>query len=196
MKIEKLDENKVKITLSMEELEMRNVTLSDIEKNSSIANNLFASLIEESDLDEVFEFDDSQLFIEACSDSTNTFTLTITKIEDLPDISKYPKSDSNLLYRIDSQLYEFSSLDTILDFCKIAKVENLFFGKNTLYKYDDKYFLFFSDTAIKNKKFIKTFVMISEYCTRYFSYNLFYTTIHEKGTTIIPNRAMQKLMKL
>lgn len=196
MKIEKVDDNKVKITLSFEELEMRNIKLSDIEKNNNIAKNLFTSLIEENNLDEDFEFEDSQLFIEASADNNNTFILTITKIEDLPDITKYSRKKSSILYRIDSNLFEFSSLDTILDFCKLAKKEKLFFGRNTLYKYNDKYFLLFSDSAIKNKKFVKTYVMLSEFCSRYFSYDLFYTTIKEKGQVVISNLAIQKLMKI
>ena len=194
MKIEKVDDNKVKIILSLEELKMRNISLSDIEKDTAAARKLFISLIEESNLDEDFGCEDSQLFIEASSDNTNTFVLTITKTDDLPDINNYTKNENKTLYRIDSRLYEFASLDLILDFCKIAKEENLFFGKNTLYKYNDKYFILFSDTAIKNKKFIKTDVMISEYCSRYFSYSLFYTTITEKGTIVIANRALQKLI--
>ncbi|MBO5477000.1 MAG: adaptor protein MecA [Clostridia bacterium] len=196
MKIEKVDDNKVKITLSFEELEMRNITLSDIEKNNAAAKNLFTSLIEETNLDEDFQFENSQLFIEASADNNNTFILTITKIEDLPDINKYSRKNPKVLYKIDSHLFEFSSLDVILDFCKIAKEENLFFGKNTLYKYNDKYFILFSETAVKNKKFIKTYVMLSEYCSRYFSYDLFYTTIKEKGLEVIANRAIQKLMKI
>lgn len=196
MKVEKVDDNKVKIILSFEELEMRNITLNDIEKNTTAARNLFTSLIEESNLDEDFGCEDSQLFIEASSDNTNTFILTITKTDNLPDINSYSKNENKTLYRIDSRLYEFSSLDIILDFCKISKDENLFFGKNTLYKYDDKFFILFSDSAIKNKKFIKTYVMLSEYCSRYFSYDIFYTTIIEKGKIVIANRALQKLINI
>lgn len=196
MKIEKVDDNKVKIILSFEELEMRNITISDIEKNNALATNLLSNLIEEINLDEEFECEDSQLFIEASSDNTNTFILTITKTDILPDISNYPKNENKTLYKIDSRLYEFTSLDTILDFCKISKEENLFFGRNTLYKYNDKYFILFSDSAIKSKKFIKTFVMMSEYCSRYFSYDIFNTTLIEKGKIIISNRALQKLMNI
>jgi len=196
MKVEKVNDNKVKIILSFEELEMRNITINDIEKNNSAARNLFTSLIEENNLDEDFGCEDVQLFIEASSDNTNTFILTITKTDYLPDISDYSKNENKMLYRVDSRLFEFNSLDTILDFCKIAKDENLFFGKNSLYKYEDKYFILFSDNAIKNKKFIKTFVMISEYTSRYFSYDLYYKTLIEKGKIIVENRALQKLINI
>ena len=47
-----------------------------------------------------------------------------------------------------------------------------------------------------NKKFIKTYVIISEYCSRYFSDNLYYTIIKEKGEKIVSNRALQSLIKI
>lgn len=196
MKFEKVDENKVKITLSLEELKMRNITINDIETDTNVAKNLFTSLIEESNLEDDFQLEDSQLYIEAIADSNENFVLTITKIDNLPDITKYSKKQSKVLYKIDSQLYEFISLDVILEFCEIAKKENLFFGKNSLYKFNDKYYLLFSESAVRNKKFIKTYVIMSEYCTRYFSDDLYYTAITEKSQTLIVNRAMQKLIKI
>ena len=153
MKIEIIDENKVKIILSLAELELSNISLTDLQNNTSLAKNFFKTIIEESNLDEDFiENEDSQLFIEATSDSTETFILTITKTDTLPNINNYQKTE-NVRYRIDSRLYEFNSLDAILDFCKIAKDEKLFFGTNSLYKYQDKYFILFGDSTIKNKKF-------------------------------------------
>lgn len=196
MKIEIIDENKVKIILSLAELEMRNISLTDLQNNTSLAKNFFKTIIEESNLDEDFiENEDSQLFIEATSDSTETFILTITKTDTLPNINNYQKTE-NVRYRIDSRLYEFNSLDAILDFCKIAKDEKMFFGTNSLYKYQDKYFILFGDNTIKNKKFIKTFVMITEFCSRYFSYDIYNSTITEKGKLIIPNRALHRLSKI
>ena len=80
MKIEIIDENKVKIILSLAELEMRNISLTDLQNNTMLAKTFFKTIIEESNLDEDFiENEDSQLFIEATSDSTETFILTITK---------------------------------------------------------------------------------------------------------------------
>lgn len=197
MKIEKITDNKVKITIPFEELERRNITLHDIEINSAVAKDFFTDLIEESNIDECFEFEDSQLFIEASADTNNTFILTVTKIEDIPDVSSYNKnSNLSLCTRLDSQLFEFSSLERILEFCQITKKENLYFGKNSLYKYDDRYFILFSDSSIRNKKFQKTHTMLTEYSSRYFSYDLFYTAIIEKSDVIIKNLALQKLRKI
>ena len=75
-------------------------------------------MIEESNVDDCFEFEDSQLFIEASADTNNTFILTVTKIEDIPDLNNYTKKSApTLCTKLDSQLFEFSSIDKILDFC-------------------------------------------------------------------------------
>ena len=44
MKVEKINNNKVKITLTFEELEKREINIKDIEKNGEIAKNLFVNL--------------------------------------------------------------------------------------------------------------------------------------------------------
>ena len=96
MKVEKINNNKVKITLTFDELEKREIDIKDIEKNSEIAKNLFMDLIEESNIDEEFEFEDSQLLIEACSDNNNLFVVTITKVDNIPDMRKYSLLEKKL----------------------------------------------------------------------------------------------------
>lgn len=208
MKVEKINNNKVKITLTFEELEKRDINLKEIEKNSEIAKNLFVDLIEESNIDSDFEFDNSQLLIEASSDNNNLFIVTITKVDNLPDIKQYSNLEkkvkkakkssikNNIYYKVDSSIYIFDTFDNILDLCKIAKSENLFFGKNTLYKYDNCYFLIFAKSSIKNKKFLKTFVFLSEFCKNYYSYNMLNVALKEKSELIIANSALQNLSKL
>lgn len=210
MKVEKINENKIRITLTFEELENRQISLKDIEKNSSLAKNLFIDLIEESNLDEDFIIDDSQLFIEASSDNNELFIVTITKIDNIPELKKYALLESNkknikakntkkkqtLEYKVDSNIYLFKTMDNILNLCDISKKENLFFGKNSLYKYKDSYFIIFSKSSIKNQKFLKTFVFLSEYCNEYYSFDIFETSIKEKSRLIIENNALQSLKKI
>lgn len=210
MKVEKINENKIRITLTFEELENRQISLKDIEKNSSLAKNLFIDLIEESNLDEDFIIDDSQLFIEASSDNNDLFIVTITKIDNLPELKKYALLDSNkkklkvkntranqnIDYKVDSNIYLFKSMDHILELCDVSKKEQLFLGKNSLYKYKNAYFVIFSKSSIRNKKFLKTFVFLSEYCNEYYSYDIFETSIKEKSQLIIENNALQVLRKI
>lgn len=212
MKVEKINENKIRITLTLEELSKRKISIKDIEKNSVLARELFVNLIEEYNLEEDFPLDGSQFFIEARSDSSNLFIVTITKIENMPEVETYDlpkkakikkenKKDLNNLkqhlnYTIDSFVYMFDSLETILEMCDKTKKEKLFFGKNSLYKNENNYFLIFSKSSVKNKKFIKTFVFLSEYCSTYYSYDIFGISIKEKSKIIIENNALQKLVKI
>lgn len=211
MKIEKINENKIRITLTFDELEKRQISLSDIEKDSVLAKELFINLLEESNLEGDFIEDDSHLFIEASSDNNNLFIVTITRIDSIPELKKYsllsehtsheqippkmrlPKYSS---YKVDSYIYSFDSLDTLLNLCYIAIQENLFFGKNSLYQYQDTYFVIFSQATVKNKKFLKTFVFLSEYCKEYYSYDLYEVSIIEKSKLILKNNALQKLSKI
>lgn len=230
MKVEKINENKVKITLTIDELKQRKINIKDIEKDATLARNLFIDLIEETKLDEDFVLDDSQLYIEASSDNNNLFIVTITKIDHMPDISKYSlkskssktkiktkalnntiktkvkvsrkvntklskKKKNNIDYRVDSTLYAFNSMKTLLDACAIFKKENLYFGKNSLYRYQNKYFILFEKSTINNKKFIKTFSVISEFCEKYYSEDLFDISVKENSKLIIKDNALQKLNK-
>ena len=207
MKVEKINNNKVKIILTFEELEKREINIKDIEKNTEIAKNLFVDLIEESNIDEEFEFEDSQLLIEATSDNNNLFILTITKVENFPDLKKYSlldkkvKSSKNLKtkntnYKVESYIYSFNTINDILNLCETSKKENLFFGKNSLYKYNEKYFLIFANSSVKNQKFLKTFVFLSEFCDNYYSYNMLSSALKEKSQIIIENKALQTLSKI
>ncbi len=208
MKVEKINENKIKITLTLEELESRQISIHDLEKDSSMAKDLFLDLIEESNLDSDFIIDDSQLFIEACYDNNDLFIVTITKIDNIPELKKYALMDKNkkkvhkkatnktLNYKVDSDIYEFNSLDKILEFCDIIKKEKLFCGKNSLYKYNSSYFLLFNTSSLKNSKFLKTFSVISEFCTSYYSQDIYTVCVKEKAKLIIKDNALQKLSKI
>lgn len=208
MKIEKIDENKVKITLTLDELSQRQISLKDIEQDSNTAQDLFLDLLEESDLQEDFLMDDSQLFVEASSDNENLFIVTITKIDYMPELAKYAptksvnkkrktnKTNNDINYTVASNIYKFNNIDRILDLTSKLKLEKAFMGTNSLYKYEDSYFLVFSNTSIKNAKFIKTFVILSEYCQQYYSANMYKTLIQEKSKLIIEKKALQKLSKI
>lgn len=226
MKFEKLSDNKIKITLTLDELVARKIDIKAIEKDSSIARNLFLDLISETDLHEDFLSSDSQLFIEAASDNNNLFIVTITKVELIPELKDYEgltskksfkinkktntnkKSSTsrlsknttndkeNILYKVSSYIYEYETMDTIIDMCNTLKVNDSFVGKNTLYKFENKYFLIFSKYSVKNKKFLKTFSILSEYSNAYYNLDIFDASIKERAEIIIKDKAIQKLYEV
>lgn len=204
MKIEKINDDKIKIFLSYDELEERDLSISEFSKNAKNAQDFFISIFEETNLDLDFLDEDSQLLIEANINKDNLFVLTVTKIYHLPDLDEYNennscinKNNSNKLYSTKSNLYEFDTLEHIIEFSKKAKIENLFCGYNKLYKYKDKYFLLFKPSSIKNKKFFRTHILLSEYCIKAYIYKeLINSLIEEKCKLIINSSAIQKLSDL
>ena|GEM_PF-1910940 len=208
MKVEKINENKVKITLSIDELAQRHISLKDLEKDTMKAKQLFLELIEESNLESSFIFEHAQLFVEAATDSNDFFTVTITKIDDFPDLSKYnlldegfnkksiKKSSTDMSYPIKFNVFSFDNLDNILDMCDILKKTKSFLGKNSLYKLDNRYFLIFSKYSIKNVKFLKTYSIITEFCLCNYASELYEVSLREKSKLIISDKALQSLIKM
>jgi len=208
LKVEKINENKVKITLSIDELAQRHISLKDLEKDTMKAKQLFLELIEESNLESSFIFEHAQLFVEAATDSNDFFTVTITKIDDFPDLSKYnlldegfnkksiKKSSTDMSYPIKFNVFSFDNLDNILDMCDILKKTKSFLGKNSLYKLDNRYFLIFSKYSIKNVKFLKTYSIITEFCLCNYASELYEVSLREKSKLIISDKALQSLIKM
>lgn len=208
MKVEKINENKVKITLSIDELAQRDISLKDLEKDTVKAKKLFLELIEESNLESSFIFEHAQLFVEATTDNNDFFTVTITKIDDFPDLAKYNlleegfskktigKPSTNLTCPVKFNIFAFESMDNILDMCDILNKTKSFLGKSSLYKMEDKYFLIFSKYSIKNIKFLKTYSILNEFSLSNYESELYEISIKEKSKIIITDKALQILTKI
>ena len=197
MKVEKITNSKVRITLTFEELIERNISLPDIIKDTAKVQQVFYNLFEETDLDEDFLSKDTQLLVEATTNNENLFILTVTKLSEdiIPDLNNY-NDKTDITYKVSSNVYSFNSLDEIIEFTHYFEKESLYYGINKIYKHNNLYFLIFKNSTVNNKKFLKTFVRLSEHCLKYFNNKVFEASIIEKGTLIIPTRALQKLLLL
>lgn len=198
MKIEKISNNKIKIIMSIEELEKREISIEDLETDNNLAKKLLIDIIEENNLDEEFKLDESQLLIEASSDNENLFIVTITKL-DLPECDITHLISNDKKYDIkNNNIFIFESINSVLDFCNVLKSINSdsHIGRNSLYKSNDKYILTFSKSSIKNKKFSKISSLLSEYSTPILDSDLLLSNISEKYSLIIKNSAIQKLIKI
>lgn len=202
MKVEKINNNKARIILTIEELEKRKITLKDIEFDKKKAQDFFFDILEDSNLNEDFNSESSQFFIEATTDQSDLFMVTVTKVDCIPDISKYSNNEtknkiiSHFSYSVASNIYQFNSLENLYEFCIKAKRENLFVGTNSLLELDNKYFLMFSTATTKKSSFVKTFCVLSEYVDKYFSNSLLKTTFIEYSNEIIAKNAIQVLQSI
>lgn len=192
MKVEKINASKARIILTIDELKSHKITLKDIKAGKEKAQNFFFDILEDANLLEELNLEYSQLLIEAISQD-NLFMITITKADDIPDLNKYASKCS---YTVSSNLYKFSSIEDLYSFCTMAKTEKLYTGINSLYILDNMYYLSFSNKTIKRSEFVKTFSLLSEYTTKYYSKDLFNLSFKEYAKLLIEKNAIQTLQKV
>ena len=82
MKIEKLTENKLKITLTIDDLTERNIDLQSFIYNSPESQDLFWDMMNEAEKEYGFDVDESMIYVEASSSGTGLFTLIVTKTDE------------------------------------------------------------------------------------------------------------------
>lgn len=124
MKIERINENQIRCTLTSADLSMRNLNLGELAYGSEKARNLFREMIQKASNEVGFEAEDIPLMVEAIPLSNESVMLVITKIEDPEELdtrfskfSPLADDDSNGLFgELTSELLE--GADGLLDFLK------------------------------------------------------------------------------
>ena len=129
MKIEKVNDNQIRCTLSKEDLEDRQIKLSELAYGSEKAKVLFRDMIQQANYEFGFEADDAPIMVEAIPLSGDHIILQITKVE-YPDeldtrFSKFSESEEDEEDAVDGSAFpKFSGADDILDiFRKLKKEE-------------------------------------------------------------------------
>lgn len=82
MKIEKLNDNQIRCTLTPADLADRHLKLSELAYGTEKAKALFRDMMQQASFDFGFEADDLPLMIEAIPASSDSLVLIITKVED------------------------------------------------------------------------------------------------------------------
>lgn len=82
MKIEKLNENQIRCTLTHADLAARHLKLSELAYGTEKAKSLFHDMMQQASFDFGFDAEDIPLMIEAIPSSADSIVLIITKVED------------------------------------------------------------------------------------------------------------------
>lgn len=199
MRFEKLNENKIRITLTNQDLIKKNIDFHSFMANPIESQDLFFDMLDTAEKEIGFITKNYQIRIEAVQVSNGDFILTITR--SLPEVKKtlekkklHIKRKNNDFKNTDA-LYCFESFD---DFCGFSlflnthhiKISNI--AKNiSLYEYKNKFYLSFSNINIAYDDLKKLFSSITEFAT-YISYSdLIKRKLVENGTLIMKNNAIK-----
>jgi len=186
MKIEKLNDNQIRCTLTRADLADRQIKLSEIVCGSDKAKSLFQDMMEQAASEFGFEAENTPLMIEAVPASSDSLVLIITKVDDPEELdarfSKLGSAFQDLEHKksngfdklegaeevstenkLPIRLFSFSNLDCVIHACQLLK--NLYHGASTLYKDipNNLYILALSQSDHSASEFNKICNMLSEY---------------------------------
>ena len=136
MKFEKITDTKIKITVSLQDMESNNLSVENVLSNSADSQKLIDSILSKAEAELGFKPDDSQLLVEAVAPSEGECIFTITKL--LDEKICYPKNGNLFIFKFDC-FDDFINLCTFLDnfsyLClkEISKNFSLIYYNNTYY---------------------------------------------------------------
>ena len=129
MKIEKINENQIRCTLTKSDLEERHIRLSELAYGSDKAKDLFRDMMQQANTEFGFEADNIPLMIEAIPVSADSIILIISKVEDPEELdtrfSKFTPFGSSGSGNSEGTGIELEGADDILDiFRKIYEAKS------------------------------------------------------------------------
>ena len=202
MKFEKLNENKIRIILSNQDLIEKNIDFNSFMSNSIETQDLFLDMLEEAEEKVGFVTRDYKIKIEALAMESGDFVLLITRFDN-KETAKVPSGIKNkkitakrksIVLNSECLVYSFELFD---DFCMFSNYASsmkdyLNISKSvTLYTYNSNYFLVFTKL---NKEYpcIKQFyALITEFGSYVKNPDLFTRKLHERGKILIKNNAIK-----
>lgn len=204
MRFEKLNENKIRITLTSQDLIKKNVDFHSFMANPIESQSLFFDMLNEAEKQIGFITKNYNIKLEAIQISGGDFVLTVTR--SLPESIKNIDNKRKVLVRrknfeLDNNqaVYCFNSFD---DFCYFANFLNNMYikidsiAKNiSLYEYKKHYYLTFSNINLKCADLKKVFSSITEFATYISNSYLFNRKLTENGKIIMKNNAIKTAIK-
>jgi adapter protein MecA 1/2 len=204
MKIEKISENQIKLTLTKADLEKHNIKLDELIKPTDKTQELFKSIMEQAFNECGFEVDNTPLMVEATPVSIDGLMIIVTKLPEKDthedkmslitqnkDLRRYRKKDvspfsSTGNFDENAVIYSFSCLDDVID--ASMRVETKVTGTNMLFGYKHKYYLLIQDSLND-----ETLSELNEYGEKSNSTALSKYFLIEHGETIVKNPAVKIL---
>lgn len=117
MKIEKVNENQIRCTLTREDLASRELKISELAYGTEKAKTLFRDMMRQANFEFGFEAEDIPLMIEAIPLNAECIVLIITKVDDPEELdTRFSRFAPSVTEDMDSDdEYEDSSADEVMD---------------------------------------------------------------------------------
>lgn len=205
MKIEKLNEDKIRITLDINDLEEKNIDFHSFMSNSLDTQSLFLDMLEKAEEEVGFTTRDYRIMIEALATSEGKFILTVTRMapeieKDLIKKKKVKIRRKSTQLNKDVAIYEFNNFDDFCDFCssldkRLPSIPKKNILNSALYTYNKKYYLVLTNISV-TPDFLRAFCThITEFASYIHKSKNFHHKLMEYGKLLIKKDAMKICLK-
>ena len=199
MKFEKLNKDKIRITLTLTDLQNKDIDYQSFMSNSVSVQKFFLDVLAEAEKKIGFETKDYKIRIEALATSDNEFIITVTRYTPFSKKSPIIKRKSPNISNYKA-IYRFDSFDEFCNFCNFLNSEllynlNKFASSFDLYFYKNSYFLILSNINSENTYFKRFNLIISEFSNYIGSSNLVEHKLLEYGSLVFPKKAIKSCIK-
>ena len=213
MKIERISENQLKLTLTKDDLKERDIKLEDLISPSEKTQKLFRDIMEQALDEEDFVSENTPLMVEAVPMGTEGIMIIVTKVnnkdkkgntaadllQQAQETRRWKKKPLDTLEHAEEKnsdilIYSFPELDDVIRVS--LRLGGGFKGESSVYKNDGKYFLVLQgDTYTAEESSDELELVLKEYGQKHVSTPLAKYYLLEHGETIIADKAVKALAK-
>lgn len=137
MQIKKINNDKLKVILSSNDLDEKNIGVDSFLANSLESQDLFFEILDLAEEQYDFNIEDNKAIVEAINLDNNLFILTITKL----------KSDFKNSYNTSLKIFYFENMDDIFTIYNILNKNNANLENTYIYEFNNKYYLLLNNIS-------------------------------------------------
>lgn len=223
MKMEKIDDNKIRCILTSDDLAARQLSIEDLAYGSEKARRLFQEMMKKATMEMNFHADGTPLMIEAIPLMSNGIMLIISRVEDPEELdtrfsrftqprdSGYPDEDSSkqdfasmlfdtLKRYVASQALEGGDeircfrFDTLAELIRACRnISHVFMGDSSLYKGKDGLYYLILFRDGEKDAFEDVSALLAEYGSRVLSSNATPSYFEEHYERLISDNVIETL---
>ena len=183
MKFERVSSNRIKITVTNEDMSMLGISFESFIVDSPERSELFRSLLKRAEFETGLAIDNSRVMIEASPGKLDGIEMFFTKLDSNLQLSQKPKLRAKPKKEAPNTLiYAFDGTEPLLEFAERAKL----FSDGDLYFFAEKYYLVLPSHENRN-------ILISEYAA--LDRNITKAFLSEHGTLIVKDNALKTIDK-
>ncbi len=205
MKFEKLSENKIRITLSIQDLAEKEIDFHVFMSNSIESQDILLDMLEQAKKETGFDPENYNLKIEALAMADTSFVFTITK-EVPEEKAKLPKKKFTIKRKSlnpssTQAVYAFSNFDDYCSFLHFLQESNLLndivhiADSVLLYQYKEKYYLLMNGIHSEVVNKLRFYTAITEFAKYITNSKVFVSKLLECGNLIMKDNALEVGLK-